>query len=137
VTRDQIRLVQNSFDSAFPVYTRLTELFYEELFRLAPQVRPLFPDDLAPLRRKFVDMLASIVGLLERPDMFTSMVEDLGKRHARYGVRTEDFTPVGIALISALRKVMGERFDDNVAAAWGGLFVEVRRVMERGMADAA
>jgi hemoglobin-like flavoprotein len=136
VTPEQIRLVQNSFDRAFSAFPQLTELFYAELFKIAPHVRPMFPDDLAPLRRKFVDMLVSIVGLLDRPDMFSSLVEALGKRHARYGVKPEHFTPVGIALISALRTALGERFDEVTAAAWGTLFVEVRRVMERGMAKA-
>jgi hemoglobin-like flavoprotein len=137
VTPDHIRLVQNSFDNAFPVYTRLTELFYEELFRIAPEVRPMFPNDMAPLRRKFVDMLAAIVGLLDRPDMFVSLVEDLGRRHAHYGVLPAHFEPVGVALIAALRTALGPRFDDRMAAAWTSLFVDVREVMERGLARAA
>jgi hemoglobin-like flavoprotein len=51
-------------------------------------------------KMKFTSMLASVIGLIERQSMFTSIIEDLGRRHARYGIAETDYDAVGQALIT-------------------------------------
>ena len=60
--------------------------FYEHLFRLAPETRALFASDLAALRLKFMNRPASLVGTLERPEMFASILTHLGQLHGRAGI---------------------------------------------------
>jgi hemoglobin-like flavoprotein len=134
MTPRQVEMVRAAFDRSFPVHGRMTERFYDELFRSAPELRPLFPDDMAPLRRKFTNMLAAIVGVLDQPDLFASIVHDLGRRHARYGVRPELFPPVATALLASLdESAPPDPLDEDGRAAWTAVLERVRAMMEQGM----
>ena len=52
MTPDQITLVQESFEKVLPVADHISDLFYDRLFATAPEIRPLFSDDLADQKRK-------------------------------------------------------------------------------------
>ena len=72
-------------------------LFYDRLFLIALHTRSLFAADMESQKMKFTSMLASVIGLIERQSMFTSIIEDLGRRHAKYGVAETDYEAVGRA----------------------------------------
>ena len=46
MTPEQVKLVQDSFAKVVPIAGTAADLFYDRLFAIAPEVRPLFPDDL-------------------------------------------------------------------------------------------
>jgi hypothetical protein len=46
MTPNQIALVQDSFKKVVPIAATAADLFYDRLFAIAPQFRPLFPLDL-------------------------------------------------------------------------------------------
>jgi hypothetical protein len=87
---EQVKRLQGSFDRVW-VTGRVVTLFYDRLFLIAPHTRSLFPADMESPKMKFTNMLASAIGLIERQPMFTSIIEDLGRRHARYGVAEADY----------------------------------------------
>ena len=66
MTPEQVDLIQKSFDALWPVRRRLAELFYNRFFELAPDARALFPQDISRQHIKFMDMIAAIVGALDR-----------------------------------------------------------------------
>jgi hemoglobin-like flavoprotein len=74
-------------------------------------------------------MLASIIGLIERQHMFVSIIEDLGRRHARYGVAQADYEAVGQALMWSLEHNLVCEFTNEVRSAWLALFERVRDIM--------
>ena len=45
MTSDQIALVQSSFKSVAPIASKAADLFYDRLFEIAPEVRPMFPSE--------------------------------------------------------------------------------------------
>ena len=47
MTPHQITLVQTSFAKVAPIAATAADLFYGRLFEIAPEVRGMFPDDLA------------------------------------------------------------------------------------------
>ena len=47
MTPTQVDLVQESFRMMAPQMAEATRLFYDELFRMAPERRELFPPDIA------------------------------------------------------------------------------------------
>jgi hemoglobin-like flavoprotein len=57
----------------------------------------------------------------------------LGRRHATYGVREEQFALAGDALIEALRETLGETFTVDVEEAWRELVELVVAVMNRAV----
>jgi hemoglobin-like flavoprotein len=128
VSPDQIKLLQNSFDRLW-VSGRVVDLFYDRLFTIAPHTRPLFPADMEAQKLKLTNMVASIVGLVEREDMFISIIESLGRRHVRYGVADTDYAHVHDALMWSLAQAFGREFDDDMRLAWATLYETARGIM--------
>jgi hemoglobin-like flavoprotein len=131
MTPHQVTLVQTSFAKVAPIAGAAADLFYARLFEIAPDVRHMFPDDLAEQKKKLMTMLGTAVAGLTKPDALLPVVRMLGQRHAGYGVTAEHFAPVGAALIWTLEKGLGEAFTADVKAAW----VEVYGVLSRTMID--
>jgi len=126
---DDIDLVRGSFWHVSRMGQETAGLFYDRLFEIAPQVRPLFPADLAEQGTKLMSMLGSIVARLHDHDVLFPMVEDLGRRHVAYGARPEHYQAVGAALMAALARTLGDRFTPEVEAAWQSAFDALARTM--------
>jgi hemoglobin-like flavoprotein len=73
--------------------------FYRRLFELAPEVRPMFNREMGLQAKKFSDMLAWVITHLENPDELCREMRELGARHSGYGVKIDQYAPVGSALI--------------------------------------
>ena len=86
MTLEQVNLVKESFWKILPIGDVAADLFYDRLFEIAPEVRPLFPDDLVAQKRKLMAMLAVVVTNLHHVDKIAPAVEDLGRRHIAYGL---------------------------------------------------
>ena len=67
MTPQQIALVQASFAKVVPVAGTAADLFYQRLFELAPDVRPMFAADLSAQKKKLIDTLAYAVDSLRTP----------------------------------------------------------------------
>ncbi len=106
----------------------LTTRFYERLFERAPQLRPMFPDDLSGQRDKFGAMLDFVIKHLQRPDELTRPLKELGDRHRGYGVRTEHYSLVVEELVGAMADVAGPAWTREDAADWA---LALRIVCER------
>ncbi len=137
MTPDQIALVQNSFRQLWPIRETASSLFYARLFELDPALRQLFPADLSEQRSKLMQMLSVVIGALPFIDGLTPTIENLGRRHARYGVRAEHFDTVGEALLWTLRDCLGVSFTDQVEQAWVLAYGHLTESMLRGMAQPA
>ena len=129
MTPQQIALVQTSFTRVVPVAATAADLFYQRLFELAPDVRPMFAADLSAQKKKLIDTLAYAVDSLTQPDKLGSELTALGERHADYGTKVEHFAPVGEALLWALQQALNEEFTPAVADAWESVYAELSQAM--------
>jgi nitric oxide dioxygenase len=129
VTPHQIRLVQTSFSHVAPISTIAVDLFYGRLFQIAPQLRRMFPKDLNQQKRKLMTMLGVVVNGLDRIDALMPVVQGLGRRHVGYGVREDDFAPVGAALLWTLEQALGDGFTSEVKEAWTVAYGALSRAM--------
>jgi nitric oxide dioxygenase len=118
MTPQQIALVQASFAKVVPIAGTAADLFYSRLFEIAPELRALFPRDLAGQKQKLMMMLGIAVSGLSRLDSIMPMISALGARHVAYGVKAEHFTPVGAALLWTLAQGLGDEFTPQVEDAW-------------------
>jgi hemoglobin-like flavoprotein len=118
MTPQQIALVQASFAKVVPIAGTAADLFYGRLFEIAPELRALFPRDLAGQKQKLMMMLGIAVSGLSRLDSILPAISALGARHASYGVQAEHFTPVGAALLWTLAQGLGDEFTPQVEDAW-------------------
>lgn len=131
MTPDQVAMVQESFKKVVPIAETAADLFYDRLFEIAPDVRPMFPLDLKEQKRKLIAMLATAVTNLHQAEKIFPAVEALGKRHVGYGVTTAHYEPVGAALLWTLEQGLGPDFTPPLKAAWTETYVTLARVMQR------
>jgi nitric oxide dioxygenase len=129
MTPDQIKLVQASFSKVAPVADEAAVLFYDRLFEMAPQVKALFPTDMAEQRRKLMSTLAIVVsGLSDLPSILPA-ASALATRHVAYGARAEHYPVVGKALLWTLEQGLGEDWTADVAEAWTAAFTTLYAFM--------
>lgn len=133
MTPKQVQLVQETFAEIVPAAEQAAALFYERLFTLDPSVRPLFRSNLKGQGKKLMAALALVVQGLDRPEQIVAAVRHLGARHVGYGVQAQDYDTVGEALLWSLGEGLGERFTEEVAAAWRAAY----RILADLMLEAA
>lgn len=129
MTPEQVKLVQESFKKVAPIAPQAADLFYGRLFEIAPEVRPLFPSDLSEQKKKLMQMIATAVGSLHQVETILPAVQELGRRHVKYGVTSAQYKPVGEALIWTLEKGLGDAFTPDVKAAWVETYTTLASVM--------
>lgn len=135
MTETQIALVQNSFRAVQPIADTAARLFYDHLFTLDPTLRPMFRGDIAEQGRKLMHMLSVAVHGLSKLDQIVPAVEQLGVRHAGYGVRDEHYATVGAALLDTLQQGLGEQFTPDVRDAWVAAYTLLAGTMQRAAAS--
>jgi hemoglobin-like flavoprotein len=106
--------------------------FYARLFELAPDLRPMFGANIDAQVRKLADMLAWIIANLDDPGTLMATLQQLGARHAGYGVVVDHYAPVGSALIWMFKETLGERFTPEMEDAWLDAYAVISSDMERG-----
>ena len=106
------------------------EAFYTRLFEIAPEVKPLFKGDMEAQGRKLMAAINLVVSNEEGNDL-SGTLEDLGRRHADYGVKVEHFNFVGQALLETLAGALGDEFDDATRAAWTSAYNSVADAMKK------
>lgn len=120
MTTAQINLVQQTFGAvaALPAET-VGELFYNRLFAIAPEVRPLFAHTSQPEQsRKLLAMLGYVISRLKRLDTILNDVSQLAQRHVQYGIKDEHYALVGDALLWTLEQGLGPAWTAPVQEAW-------------------
>ena len=132
MTPRQIELVQDSFKLVQPIAVDAARLFYNRLFEIDPSLRPMFRGDLDEQGRKLMQMIGVAVGSLRRLEQVLPAVEDLGRRHAGYGVRDGHYATVAAALLWTLEAGLGESFTAEVRDSWVAMYELVTAAMQRG-----
>lgn len=126
-------LVQDSWKEVLPIADTAAALFYGRLFALDPELKPLFRGDMKQQGRKLMAMMSVAVHGLGQPETIVPAVQDLGRRHAGYGVKDRHYASVGAALLWTLGQALGETFTPNVENAWSAAY----GLLAQTMRDAA
>jgi hemoglobin-like flavoprotein len=137
LTQAQVALVQNSFAVVAPIADDAAVLFYRRLFEIDPTLQAMFRGDMADQRRKLMQMLSAAVKGLNHIERLIPVVEDLGRRHAGYGVEEHHYDTVGNALLWTLEKGLGTAFTPDVRDAWTTVYGLLASTMARAAAKAA
>jgi nitric oxide dioxygenase len=139
MTPRQIQLVRESYAAVEPIADTAATIFYRRLFDLDPDLRALFPSDLTAQRRNLMQTLTVVVRNLDRLEGILPAVEALGRRHAGYRVRRDDYETVGAGLLDTLGEGLGDAFTLEVRSAWTaayGLLASVMIAASEGVEDA-
>ena len=136
LTVAQKSLVQDSFAVIAPIADDAAMLFYQRLFELDPSLERMFKGDRAEQRRKLMQMLTAAVKGLDRLDQLVPIVQDLGRRHAGYGVADRHYDTVGAALLWTLEKGLGSAFTPEVREAWATVYGLLATTMKEAAREA-
>jgi hemoglobin-like flavoprotein len=137
MTPRQIDLIQNSFATLALDAERAGEIFYRNLFAIAPEVRPLFSDDMTVQQLKLLQTLAVVVDALPRLPTILPTVRELARRHVSYGTKDAHYAVVGRALIQMLHDVLGSALTPEAEAAWGEAYTVLSNEMIQASRQAA
>jgi len=109
--------------------------FFDELFRIAPEVRAIFANtDLAAHRLRVAAAIGLVVANCERFENVVPVLEDLGAQHARFRLTDAHFDAVGAALLHAIAAFHGPSHTPAIQAAWTEVLGAVATAMKAGVA---
>ena len=129
MTPEQVLLVQDSFAKVAPISDVAASMFYERLFEIAPDVKPMFPADMKDQRKKLMATLAIVVNGLTQLETILPAASSLAKKHVNYGVKAAHYTPVGAALLWTLEKGLGAAWTPPTAEAWTAAYTTLSGFM--------
>ena len=136
MTPEQADQIRNSFDAMWSMSRDIGELCYSRFFELLPEARDLFPGDIERQRIKLMNMIAELVGSLDQPAMFQSLVTHSGRQHARFGVQPSHYDALGEALMWSLERKFGASFTPELRESWRALYAAVQAEMLRAALQA-
>lgn len=124
----QVDLVRDSLRRLLPHAEQLGEVFYDELFRRAPEVRKMFPENIGEQRAKLVATLATAVKHLDDLPSIEDEIARLGRLHAVRGIGADGYELVGSVLLDVLERLSDE-FDEPTRAAWASTYATLSGAM--------
>lgn len=137
MTPIQIKAVTDSFATVRANPELATDIFYSQLFARAPQLRPMFPEDLTAQKAKLFTALKLAVSALDKPEALLPVLAELGAKHAGYGVQADHYSDVGFALIDTLAVALGDGFTPAHEEAWTAAYSFIAEAMQAGAARRA
>ena len=139
MTERQIELVQSSFTKVDAISDTAAGIFYGKLFELKPEFEEtLFRNtDVKEQGKKLMNMLKIAVLGLSDLSKLVPAVEQLGIRHAGYGVKDDHYNTVAEALIYTLGVGLGDDFTDEVKEAWVTCYILLADTMKAAANKAA
>lgn len=132
---DQIALVQGSWRKVVPISEKAADIFYSRLFEIDPSARSLFKGDMKEQGRRLMEMITTAVEGLNNLEAIVPAVQDLGRRHAGYGVKVPHYESVASALLWTLRQGLGGEFTADVKDAWVETYQTLAGVMQAAAAE--
>jgi nitric oxide dioxygenase len=119
MNKHQIELVKNSWAQVAALDAEVVGgLFYNRLFEIAPQIKPMFRSPLPEQSRKLLSMLAYVINKLDKLEDILDEVSKLAQRHVQYGVKEEHYGIVAAALLWTLEQGLGDGWTEPVQEAW-------------------
>jgi len=130
ITEEQKTLVKSTWRKLEPIAPQAAALFYDNLFRTNPSLQSLFSATHMPAQEdKLVHAISAVVHSIDRIENIQPLLEDLGRRHADYGVTESHYDDVGSALVQTLKTGLGHEWTQPVHKAWLATYTIVASTM--------
>jgi len=114
----------------------ITARMYEILFEKHPETKILFKAAASDQHKKLAAAVGAYAANIERLDVLGEAVEKMAGSHVRTGVKPEHYPMVGVALLGAVKDVLGDAATDEVLNAWkeayfflGDILIERERTL--------
>jgi len=128
-----IECLEQNFEKIKPRANEFVASFYENLFQLYPEVKPLFANtDMVNQQKKLLNSLVLVVENLRNPEALEPVLEALGARHVSYGAIPKYYGPVGEALLMTFEQYLQEDWTAEVKKAWLDAYRAITTLMLKG-----
>jgi hemoglobin-like flavoprotein len=127
-----IRRLEASFQRISARGDEFTERFYRRLFDAQPGLRAMFPEDMSVQKKKLLDSLRVVIAHLHTPAQVRAQLEELGRAHARYGVKPDQYPIVCEMLVAAMGDESGGEWTAELNDDWSSAIRLVSEIMLEG-----
>lgn len=128
-----VEILEQSFEKVKPHADEFAASFYENLFKLSPEVKPLFAKtDMKSQGKKLLNSLVLVVENLRNPEALSPVLKALGGRHIGYGAIPKYYKPVGEALLMTFEQYLQENWTPEVKKAWLDAYRAITTLMLKG-----
>lgn len=127
-----IRRIQASRDGLLAGVEPLSIAFYDILFTTYPELRKLFPADMARQREHLASAITLVARNVERLGMLAEPLRGLGARHIAYGATNDMYPIVRDTLLEAMATVSGSAWNEQAHRDWREALDEVIALMIDG-----
>lgn len=121
--------VQSTFNIIAPIADEAAALFYSKLFEIDPSLKPMFKGDMAAQGKKLMQILGVAVSSLNNLAAIVPAVQDLGRRHVKYGVRPQHYNTVAEAILWMLAQTLGATFTPTIKQSWTEVYTVLADTM--------
>lgn len=118
ISQVQAKDLKGSFDRIKDANIDFVEDFYAALFKNAPHLYHLFPDEMEEQAQKLNEVLETVVRTIEYPERLIAPVTTLAKRHVGYGVEKEHYDLVKSTMIQTMVDKTPGGLSDSEVEAW-------------------
>ncbi|MEO7309282.1 MAG: globin domain-containing protein [Chitinophagaceae bacterium] len=127
----QIHLVKKSWALVAKIdMVTVGGLFYNRLFEIMPEVKPMFTRSTLPEQsKKLLGMLGYIISKLDRLEDLMDEVTRLAQRHTQYGVEDKHYAAVASALLWTLEQGLAKEWNEDLKAAWTVVYTTLAGAM--------
>ena len=135
LSKEQIGIIKYTWLRVVPIADVAAMLFYDNLLRSHPELKPMFArSDMAEQRKKLVASLNLVVLSLDSLESVLPALRSLGRKHVGYGVQEEHYDAVGTALLETLGQGLGTEFTPEARVAWTTAYGMIASVMKEAAA---
>jgi hemoglobin-like flavoprotein len=133
-----VELLRSTFERVRPIADDAARNFYGHMFKVYPQVKPLFANtDFTEQRKKLMASVAAVVALVDKPDELGPVLEKMGESHAGYGVEAHQYAYVSASMLTTLADALGDDWTPEVASIWANALALVSEKMIEAQAACA
>ncbi len=115
IDANDIERIETTLDVFDDPDAAAAKAFYARMFELAPDLRPMFSEDMAEQHRKLSATLVVAISSLRSWDELAPQLSALARRHVAYGVLPWHYAVVTQALMNTLE---AGGVDPDAVAAW-------------------
>lgn len=127
--KETVMLVRTSWKKVEATAPQAAALFYQNLFSADPNLKALFKGNMEQQGQKLMEMISLAVSQLDALPELVPVLQNLAKRHVRYGVKEAHYATVGAALLQTLGQGLGADFTGDVRDAWATVYGTMAEVM--------
>ncbi|MCH8064094.1 MAG: hypothetical protein IH861_16510 [Chloroflexi bacterium] len=116
-------LLEQSFAKLAPRGEEFVESFYDRLFDMYPEMKPMFAKtDMKKQRKKFLESMVLVVNNLRNPDVLGPALANLGERHKELGAEEAHYAMVGDALLGTFEEYFEDDWTPELKSAWSDAY---------------